>query len=285
MIVSQNQFSMKNFVEDNSCGPKKMVHTQLTMQPGEFEEFQIAKDSNVTYCLKELRSLISFADALNLPVKASFNEGGEPIVFNVHSPLMFEGTLVMATLADSHNNSPISAKETSTNLNNSKADGHISTQESLNDSNRIPSVHNVFENQKKSIHDRNAENILETNATYENVSSVTPKAKHPFILSSRTEFNDTDLYSGGRKSKELRENILNNINDNPDSVNEVSLKRKDIEETNYKTPTQKNRLKAHTPPSKKAKYVFKKTFDATFKPSDVSKTDIILASDSEGDEN
>ena len=83
-----------------------------------------------------------------------------PIVFNVHSPLMFEGTLVMATLVDSHNNSPITAKEnSSTNLNNSKADGHISTQESLNDSNRIPSVHNIFENQKKSIHNRNAENI------------------------------------------------------------------------------------------------------------------------------
>jgi len=287
MIVSPSQFSMKNFVEDNdSNGSKKIVHTQLTMQPAEFEEFQIAKDSNVTYCLKELRSLISFADALNLPVKASFSEGGEPIVFNVHSPLMFEGTLVMATLVDSHNNSPITAKEnSSTNLNNSKADGHISTQESLNDSNRIPSVHNIFENQKKSIHNRNAENISETSATYENVSSVTPKAKHPFILSSRTEFNDTNLYSGGRKSKELRENILNNIDDNPDSVNEVSLKRKDIEETNYKTPTQKNRLKAHTPQSKKAKYTFKKTFDATFKPSDVCGTDIILASDSEGDEN
>ena len=72
---------------------------------------------------------------------------------------------------------------------------------------------------------------------------------------------------------------------NPDSENEVSLKRKYIEETNYKTPTQKNRLKAPTPQSKKAKYMFKKTVDATFKPSDVCGTDIILASDSEGDEN
>ena len=191
-------------------------------------------------------------------------------MFNVHSPLMFEGTLVMATLADSHNNSLISAKEnSSTNLNNSKADGHISTQESLNDSNRIPSGHKIFENQKRTIHNRNAENILETNAANDNVSSVTPKTKQPFILSSRTEFNDTNLYSGGRKRKELCENILNNI----------------IEETDYKTPSQKNRLKALTPQSKKTKYIFKKTFDATFKPSDVCGTDIILASDSEGDEN
>ena len=78
MIVNQNQFSMKNFVEDEDAnGPKKMVHSQLTMQPTEFEDFKITKESNVTFCLKELRSIISFADAMNLPLKASFNNGGE----------------------------------------------------------------------------------------------------------------------------------------------------------------------------------------------------------------
>ena len=78
MIVNPNNFSMKNFVEDeDSNAPKKMVHTQLTMQPTEFEEFRITKECNLTYCLKELRSIISFADAMNLPLKASFNDGGE----------------------------------------------------------------------------------------------------------------------------------------------------------------------------------------------------------------
>ena len=78
MIVNHDQFSMKNFIEDEeSNGPYKMVHTQLTMQPAEFEDFAISKESNVTYCLKELRSVISFADSMSLPLKASFNDGGE----------------------------------------------------------------------------------------------------------------------------------------------------------------------------------------------------------------
>ena len=78
MIVNQNQFSMKNFVEnEDSVGPKKIVHTHLTMQPAEFEDFKISQECNVTYCLKKLRSIISFADALNLPLQASFNNGGE----------------------------------------------------------------------------------------------------------------------------------------------------------------------------------------------------------------
>ena len=76
MIVTPSQFHMKNFVEDDD-GNKKMVHSQLTMQPGEFEDYQISKESNVTYCLKEFRAIISFADHLNLPVMASFSDGGK----------------------------------------------------------------------------------------------------------------------------------------------------------------------------------------------------------------
>ena len=76
MIVTPSQFHMKNFVEDDD-GNKKMVQSQLTMQPGEFEDYQISKESNVTYCLKEFRAIISFADHLNLPVMASFSDGGK----------------------------------------------------------------------------------------------------------------------------------------------------------------------------------------------------------------
>jgi len=44
-------------------------------------------------------------------------------------------------------------------------------------------------------------------------------------------------------------------------------------------------LRLQNTPQRKKKYIFKKIFDATFKPSDVCGTDVILASDSEGDEN
>ena len=89
MKVSPAQFSMKNFVdefldEDSSHRNSKAVHTRLTMQPGEFEHYQIDGNNshsqdilNVTYCLKELRSIISFADAMDLPLTAGFSEGGQ----------------------------------------------------------------------------------------------------------------------------------------------------------------------------------------------------------------
>lgn len=85
MMVGPARFAMKNFVEDVGRGRnlgkdsgKAVVRTELTMQPGEFEHFAVNQDDvRVTFCLKELRSFISFADALTLPLSASFDDGGE----------------------------------------------------------------------------------------------------------------------------------------------------------------------------------------------------------------
>ena len=78
MIVSPTQFSMKNFIEDEeSNGSAKAVHTHLTMQKAEFENFSISKECSITYPLKELRSIISFADSVSLPLMACFDDGGQ----------------------------------------------------------------------------------------------------------------------------------------------------------------------------------------------------------------
>ena len=121
-------------------------------------------------------------------------------MFSVDSPFLFEGTLVMATLAEHRNTYSINTKESSASLNNSKADGHISTQESLNDTNRVQNTHKVSENSNGNI-----ENNLERN-------KAKGDSKRPFILSSRTEFNDTNLYASAKKAINSSGNvqIINN---------------------------------------------------------------------------
>ena len=70
---------MKNFVDTNEdC--ESVIHTEMTMLPDQFEEFQVQDEvdpKGVTFCLKELRSIIGFADALGLPISANFEEGGK----------------------------------------------------------------------------------------------------------------------------------------------------------------------------------------------------------------
>ena len=59
------------------------VHTVLTMYPEtDFSSYKIdpadeeQSKAGLTFCLKEFRSILAFADALNLPISASFDSGG-----------------------------------------------------------------------------------------------------------------------------------------------------------------------------------------------------------------
>lgn len=160
----------------------------------------------------------------------------------------------MATLAEQHRDD-IQSKDESNILNASESDVHISTQQSINEVDRLrPNLNNIVPATSSS-------SIKERNDAAQNVDSYrAPKIsnqKPSFVLSSRVEFDEGSLFSAARKDMTSKEN--------------------------QGEPTT-NERKPSTPLSKKAKYIFKRTFDATFKPSDICGTDIILASDSENDE-
>jgi hypothetical protein len=55
---------------------KKTVRTELYLEAGEFDHYIIGVDTSVTFSLREFRALLSFAEAVNLPVTASFETGG-----------------------------------------------------------------------------------------------------------------------------------------------------------------------------------------------------------------
>merc|ERR1719320_2045293 len=71
----------------------------MTMTAGQFEDYTMPADTTVTYCLKELRAIINFADTVAEPISACFSTAGQPIVFSLRSSGCFEGALVMATMA------------------------------------------------------------------------------------------------------------------------------------------------------------------------------------------
>jgi len=86
MYVCVDSFRMKNF------------NTELSMQPGEFGQFCIVEETSITFCLKELRSLLMFAEYLQLPIHASFSQGGQPMVLTVSQGQCINCTYVLATL-------------------------------------------------------------------------------------------------------------------------------------------------------------------------------------------
>lgn len=189
-VTESGKFVMKTYIEGEEEFNKLAVHTELTMQPSEFQSWQVQQDSTVTYCLKELRAIIAFADAFSLPLEASFDTPGSPVVFSLKNPDLMEAALVMATLASDTNNQ----LETTTHASNVSRISERPTTESQNS----------------------------------NVSSV---LKRPAEVTFNTCYGDDE-----------------------------------------------------TPQSKKARFLFKRCFDATFNMAAVPGNEKVLAPDSEDEE-
>ena len=189
---------------------------------------------------------------IDLNVTKFYESNYRPIVFTVDAPQLFDATLVMATLAEQHRDD-IPSKDDSNILNASESDVHISTQQSINKE-RNDAAQNVDSYRSP------------------NISNQKP----PFVLSSRVEFDEGSLFSAARKDMTSKEN--------QGETHDIGILNPQTVEAGKNNSPTTNERKPSTPLSKKAKYIFKRTFDATFKPSDICGTDIILASDSENDE-
>jgi Rad9 len=55
---------------------KNAVRTELALEPSEFDALQIGIDTTITFSLKELRALLSFAEFFNIAVSGHFDTPG-----------------------------------------------------------------------------------------------------------------------------------------------------------------------------------------------------------------
>uniref|UniRef100_W5KFB1 Cell cycle checkpoint control protein RAD9A n=1 Tax=Astyanax mexicanus TaxID=7994 RepID=W5KFB1_ASTMX len=102
LSVSPLRFKLKSYYEEENL--IKSMNTEMSLHPDEFDYFQVGVDSDVTFCLKELRGLLSFAEAHGLPVSIHFGASG-PVSFSVEG-MVLEAVVVLATLASPDSENP-----------------------------------------------------------------------------------------------------------------------------------------------------------------------------------
>lgn len=96
---SAENLKFENYREDEP-DPSKVVHTEMMLDPEEFDNYQIGVDAEITFCLKESRAVLSFGEFVNQPVKIQFSSPGKPIVFSVDGDSLYTADFVLATLMD-----------------------------------------------------------------------------------------------------------------------------------------------------------------------------------------
>ncbi|KFP26931.1 Cell cycle checkpoint control protein RAD9B, partial [Colius striatus] len=98
LAVTPVQVCFKSYTEEDRDFSKTML-TEIQLSPEEFDYFQVGVDSDVTFCLKDLRGLITFSDAAGAPVSIHFHGSGKPIAFSMED-VVLEASFILATLSE-----------------------------------------------------------------------------------------------------------------------------------------------------------------------------------------
>ncbi|XP_071539191.1 cell cycle checkpoint control protein RAD9A isoform X2 [Panulirus ornatus] len=277
LYASPEKTVIRNYVDDEP-DPGKAIHTVLTLEAGEFDGYNISSECEVTFCLKELRAMLTFAELVNLPITTHFSDPGSPIIFTVDNSPMFEGTFVFATLsqkADSQiSRSQSTGKYTTQTLPNQQGPESPSSSQTASVMNRIrqsaeKGIRTDLSELQRSMQVDNTPSKI-----YEKRVSLSPAENSAAVENQTHKLNDR---SAPHSPSVQLTNTVNNGN-----ATKVNTIQQNLN-VNGTVEVEEEDIVPGTPPFKKARFLFRRCFESTFDPETIPGHDRILAEDSDDD--
>lgn len=97
--TTSSDLTIENYVGDLSAvvNRSNMLCTKVTLHQDEFNDFKVAANAKLTFCLKELRAISSFCDFTNQSLRVNYTDAGAPIVFAIRAE-NYMSDFVLATV-------------------------------------------------------------------------------------------------------------------------------------------------------------------------------------------
>lgn len=95
---------LRSYQEEEAESTTKAMVTEISIGQEDFQQLQAEEGVAITFCLKEFRGLLSFAESANLSLSIHFDAPGRPAIFAIKDSLL-DGHFVLATLSEPTPNS------------------------------------------------------------------------------------------------------------------------------------------------------------------------------------
>ncbi|KAJ3393239.1 cell cycle checkpoint control protein rad9a [Entophlyctis sp. JEL0112] len=92
-----NVSTTKQTAADPQAVSRRGLATEISVDVDDFDSFEVGGDVEVTFCLKDMKTALGFADIIGQPVTANFTGPGQPIIFSTSQTDIFAADFVLAT--------------------------------------------------------------------------------------------------------------------------------------------------------------------------------------------